>query len=170
MRIRLGSYIKKTVEGETEHNKNTKMASAMAFCSVQWQRSMIFCPSNPNRLNIFYSTNTSMQSATVVVVVVVMKRRRVRDRRFDVKGWGDGVIDTLSMRICCPNKNARAAFFCFCLLFFILRTVFKKCVYRHCIYRIHLDDRLKRCKTCVYTKKCFHVGGPLITHCKAFLS
>ena len=28
----------------------------------------------------------------------------------EVEGWGDGVIDTGSMQICCPHKNATAAF------------------------------------------------------------
>ena len=39
--------------------------------------------------------------------------------------------------------------------------VSKKCVFRQCVYRIRLDDRPKRCKTCAFTpKKRFRVDGP----------
>ena len=31
--------------------------------------------------------------------------------------------------------------------------VSKKCIFRHCVYRIHVDDWPKRCKTCVFTLK-----------------
>ena len=40
--------------------------------------------------------------------------------------------------------------------------VSKKCVFRHCVYRIRVDGRPKWCKTCVYTKERFRVDGPLI--------
>ena len=83
-------YNKQTVEGETQHNrKTTKMAgrlSIILFHSAQWQRSIIFCPSNPIRLNIFCGTNTSMQSA--IVIVVVMRHHRVK--RSKSRGQGVG--------------------------------------------------------------------------------
>ena len=77
----------------------------------------------------------------------------LRGQRLEVKGWGDGIIDTQSMQIHCPHENATE--------FFTETRFQKKCVHRHSVYRIHMYDRPKRCKTCVYTQKHFHVHGPL---------
>ena len=78
------------------------------------------------------------------VVVVVMRRRGLTGRRMEVEGWGDGIIDMKSMQIHCPHENARAAFSDFST---------RKLGFRHCIYRIHVDNRPKRYKTFTFTHK-----------------
>ena len=62
----------------------------------------------------------------------------------------DGVIDTQRMWTHRPHKDAGAAFWGF---FPPWDQVSKQCVYRHCIYRIHVDDQPKRCKTCAFTHR-----------------
>ena len=62
--------------------------------------------------------------------------------------WGDAVINTQSMWICCPHKNTRGAF----LDFSTLRPDFKKV----CLQALRLQDQVdvpKRCKTCAFTHK-----------------
>ena len=59
----------------------------MACTGRARQRSMMFCPSTPNRLNICSSTSTSMLSAAIVVAVVV-RRRGVQ--RLEARGHGVG--------------------------------------------------------------------------------
>ena len=48
----------------------------------------------------------------------------LRGRRLEVEGWGDGVIDTQSMRIGFPNENTRAVFTIFSPLDQVLQDPF----------------------------------------------
>ena len=66
----------------------------------------------------------------------------------------NGVIDTKSMRIHYPNKNARATFSDFSTL----RPGLKKLRLQALFYRIHLDDQPKRCKTFAFTHKSVSIG------------
>ena len=81
---KLSFCIQTDSKGETKHN-NEK--TTMACTGRARQRSMMFCPSTPNRLNICSSTSTSMLSAAIVVAVVV-RRRGVQ--RLEARGHGVG--------------------------------------------------------------------------------
>ena len=76
-------YVYADGRGETKHNKKK---TTMACTGRPRQRSIIFYPSNPNRLNICCSTSTSTLSTAVVVVVV--RCRGVQ--RSEARGWGVG--------------------------------------------------------------------------------
>ena len=81
--------------------------------------------------------------------------------RLEVEGWGDGIIDTESMRICCPHKNTRAAFSDFSTL----RPCFKKAFSGAAFFKIHVDDWPKQCNTCEFTLKSISVWtGPFFCH------
>ena len=82
----------------------------------------------------------------------------VRGGRREVEGWGDGVIDTQSMRTVQTRTQGQS-----------FRIFPSWGVSNKCIYRIDLDDRPKLCKTCVYTQKRFHVDGPLNTKLKTHI-
>ena len=38
----------------------------------------------------------------------------------------------------------------------------KKCVFRHCVFRVRMDSRPKRCSTCVFSKKNVVWTGPKV--------
>ena len=71
MRRKLSLCIQTDSRGETKHNKKK---TTMACTGRPRQRSIIFCPSNPNRLNICYPTSTSMLSAAIVCCCCEMLR------------------------------------------------------------------------------------------------
>ena len=110
------------------------------------------------------SPNVPKQAFSLPFLLLLLNVAGLRGRRLEVERWGDGVINTQSMQICCPNKNARAAF----SNFFHPETRFKKSVltgnaFTGSIWTIGQNK-------CVYTKKLFHVDGLLITCYSAFLS
>ena len=75
-----------------------------------------------------------------------------RGRRLEVEGWGDGVIDTQSMRIHRPHENTRAVFSDFPPLRPGFKTV---CLQDPCGRSAEMMQN-----TGVYTRKRFHVDGP----------
>ena len=85
-----------------------------------------------------------MKSATVVVVVVI---KRCRVKRLKTRGRGCGAIASSKHKVCrvADQTNTQRQRF---RIFPPWEPVSKKCV-----YRIHVDDRPKRCKTCVFTHK-----------------
>ena len=93
--------------------------------------------SNPERLKIICCTNTSMLSAIVVVVVMThcgVQRSKARGR--GAERWRHPYTYVCGFAVHMFSS------------FSTLRPGLKKCV-----YRIHVDDRPNRCKTCAFTHK-----------------
>ena len=83
-----------------------------------------------------------------------MRRRRVQ--RSKARGRGVGRWRHWYAKVCGFAVQTRTQGQCFRII------PPRDQISKKCVYRIHVDDRQKRCMTCVYTQKHFHVDGPWV--------
>ena len=148
MRRKLARCKLQTVQGETEHNK-MKMASARKPESFVWTVNevelLLRLTLNSREVgckkgSISSAARTQACSPQLLLLLLLLLLWDVvgfRGQRQEVEGWGDGVIVLESMPIRRPHENWRAAFSDFSTLI----PFSKKCVFRHCVFRIRMDSR-----------------------------
>ena len=96
--------------------------------------------------SIFSAAQTQACSQPLLLLLLLWDVMGFRGRRLEVEGWGDGVIILESMQIRHPRENGRLRF----RIFPPWDPFSKKCVFKHCVFRISVADWPT---TCVFSHK-----------------